>query len=261
MTRGSATAQHGNVSHPVDSGAASGSGPAILGLDNVRLELPLAGVGSRSLAALVDHVLLSVLQMVVFLGGVTAAGMLEVGGAWGIAIVGLGIFLLQWGYFAAFEIALDGRTPGKVAVGLRTVSSRGGRSAAAALLIRNLFRPLDFLVGVPLLIFDRRHRRLGDLVAGTLVVYHPAPGSGEYRLRRHPASWGAREVAVVEGFLRRAPYLEPERARRLADRLLRWLAREEPELWVEVAPTLPASADRVLTLRRVVEAGAVEAGG
>lgn len=247
------------MSHPVDSGAASGSGPAILGLDNVRLELPLAGVGSRSLAALIDHVLLAVLQLVVLLGGITTVGVLEVGGAWGVAIVFLALFLLQWGYFAAFEIALDGRTPGKIAVGLRTVSSRGGRPSASALLIRNLFRPLDLLVGVPLLILDRRARRLGDLVAGTLVVYHPAPGGGE-RLRRHPASWGAREVAVVEGFLRRAPYLEPERARRLADRLLRWLAREEPELWVEVAPTLPPSADRVLTLRRVVEAGAVEAG-
>ncbi len=225
-------------------GAPEAGGPpsdaAIYGLDNVRLELPLAGIGSRTLAATLDHCLLAMLQMVWLFGGTVFFGIVGLGG-WGIGLLIAGFFLLQWGYFAGFEIAIDGQTPGKLAVGLRVVSHRGGRTTAGALLVRNFLRSFDYFVGLPLMAVDRHARRFGDLVAGTLVVHHRRAPDGEVALGRHPASWGAREIAVVESFLRRAPAMEARRAERLADRLLSWIERREPDFWATVEP--PATRD------------------
>lgn len=225
---------------------------ALLGLDNVRLDLPLAGVGSRVLAASLDYTLLALLMilwaLVCAIGLGVMAGSLSSG--WVMAILIIGIFLLQWGYFAGLEIAMGGRTPGKLAVGLRVVTHRGGRVGAVALLIRGLLRVVDNLVAVPLLALDRRCRRLGDMVAGTLVVHERAGQDEEIVVERAPASWGAREVAVVEGLLRRADRLEGERAERLATRLLRWIEREEPDFLTAARPEYRAHPDDALTTLR-----------
>lgn len=227
---------------------------AIYGLDNVRLELPIAGVGSRTLAATLDHCLLAMLQMVWLFGGAALLGIFDLGfGGWGIGLLIAGFFLLQWGYFAGFEIAIDGQTPGKLAVGLRVVSHRGGRTTAAALLVRNFLRSFDYFIGLPLMAVDRHARRLGDLVAGTLVVHDRRTAGDEVELGRHPASWGAREVAVIESFLRRAPAMEPPRAERLASRLLDWIERREPGFWATIEPPT-AEGDRVAALRQALEA-------
>ncbi len=228
--------------------------PAILGIDNVRLELPIAGLGSRTLAASIDHFLLFLLQVVCLAGGVALLPQTGMAGGWVLGILVFGVFLLQWGYFAAFEIVLGGQTPGKLAVGLRVVSSVGGRTTPAAILIRNFIRTFDILVGIPVMAVDRRARRLGDFVAGTLVVHHREDRREEAQIGRHPAGWGAREVAVMESFLRRAEVLDGGRAQYLADRLLRWIEASEPGFWAEVEPTLVDSEDRVLLLRQILEA-------
>lgn len=231
------------------------SGATVFGLDNVRLELPIAGIGSRTLAASIDHLLLLLLQIVWFFGGLVLAGMASVGG-WGIGILVLGIFFLQWGYFALFEIFMDGQTPGKLAVGLRVVAAHGGRATATAFIVRNFLRTFDLFIGLPMMAVDRRARRLGDAVAGTLVV-HDREGPEEVQIERHPSSWGSREVAVVEGFLRRAPQMEEGRAQQLGDQLLTWIRRREPAFWSDsVGDSEPATAgDRVALLRRALGVG------
>jgi len=234
--------------------AAPPSGGTVFGLDNVRLDLPIAGIGSRTLAASIDHLLLFFLQVVWFFGGLALGGLLELGG-WGIGILVLGLFFLQWGYFALFEIFLDGQTPGKLAVGLRTVAAHGGRATAAAFIVRNFLRTFDVFIGLPIMAVDRRSRRLGDSVAGTLVV-HDREGPEEVELGRHPPSWGSREVAVVESFLRRAPWMEPQRAEQLGARLLRWIRRQEPEFWEQaVGGDETAAGDRVALLRKALGVG------
>ncbi len=230
------------------------SDPAILGIDNVRLELPLAGIGSRTLAASIDHFLLFLLQVVCGSAGVVILPQLGMSTGWLFAFLGLAIFALQWGYFAAFEIILGGQTPGKLAVGLRVVSSVGGRTTAAAILIRNFIRTLDIVLGVPIMAIDRRARRFGDIVAGTLVVHHRDDPRERAQLGRHPQGWGAREVTVVESFLRRAELMERESAQRLADQLLRWIETSEPGFWTEIAPDVIDSDDRVLVLRQAMGA-------
>lgn len=227
--------------------------PDLLGLDNVRLDLPLAGVPSRILAAFVDHFLLFIVQIAVSFGGVALAALLEIDGGWAVGLVILLFFLIQWGYFACFEIALAGRTPGKMLVGLRTVSALGGRPSASAFLIRNFLRNFDLIIGVPLMFFDRRYRRLGDLVAGTLVVHHREEKAEEEEAAafRHPEDWSAREVAVMESFLRRAEHLESDRAEDMARRLLEWALRRSPELAGEGEDPGPAGVEPSVALSRL----------
>jgi uncharacterized RDD family membrane protein YckC len=231
------------------------SDPAILGIDNVRLELPIAGLGSRTLAASIDHFLLFLLQVVWLATGVVLLPRVGLDTGWVIGILTLGVFALQWGYFATFEIVIDGQTPGKLAVGLRVVSKVGGRTSPAAILIRNFIRTFDILVGIPVMAVDRRARRLGDFIAGTLVVHHRDDRHERAQLGRHPSGWGAREVAVVESFLRRAELMDGAGAQSLADRLLRWIETSEPAFWAGVEPGLIESEDRVLVLRQALEAG------
>ncbi len=228
--------------------------PAILGIDNVRLELPIAGLGSRTLAASIDHFLLLLLQTLWLATGVVLLTQVGLSTGWLVGILVLGIFVLQWGYFAAFEIVLGGQTPGKLAVGLRVVSSVGGRTTPAAILIRNFIRTFDIVVGIPIMAVDRRARRLGDFIAGTLVVHHRDDRRERAQLGRHPPGWRAREVVVVESFLRRAELMDRDRAQSLADRLLRWIEASEPAFWAEVEPGLSDSDDGVLILRQALEA-------
>jgi uncharacterized RDD family membrane protein YckC len=226
------------------------TGAEILGLDNVPLELPIAGVGSRTLAGLVDYLLLLALLGVWWTAGLATMGLFALAQGWFWAILVLGSFLIQWGYFAVLEIVMQGQTPGKNVVGLRVVADRGGRASAGALLVRNLIRALDLVFGLPAMAVDRRSRRLGDM----------APGAGdEVALRRLPAGWGAREVVVAESFLRRADRMEPRRAQELAGKLLGWIAREESELVAaagepEVLAGLSPGEDRVALLRRLLRA-------
>lgn len=227
------------------------SGGAILGLDNVQLDLPLAGLGSRSLAALIDHIFLFVLQIVWVVGGMSLTARLGASAAWWFAILLFGIFLVQWGYFSIFEIAMQGRTPGKLVMKLQTVSAHGGRASVAALLIRNLIRTLDLLVGIPMMAIDHQRRRLGDLVAATLVV-HLDPGAEEIELGNYPESWGGREIAVVENFLRRADGLETSKAEAMAQQLWEWMVRREPEFVATLDASIPHLDDPVLRLQRAL---------
>ena len=200
---------------------------SILGLDNIRLDLPVAGVGSRSLAALLDYIVLSLLASLWILIGMIAVAAVS---PWLAPLILVGLFLLDWGYFALFEIATGGRTLGKMALGLRVVTAEGGSAGAGPLLTRNLVRLLDYFLGLPLMTIDPLARRLGDRLAGTLVV-HDRPLEMAPVLGRVPPGWGPRELAVVEAFLARARSLDGTvGAWAMADRILDRLRREAPEL-------------------------------
>ena len=89
------------------------------------------------------------------------------------------LFVLEWGYGVAFELMLNGRTPGKLVLGLQTVMDDGTPVTPRASILRNLLRvadflPVGFLVGLLSALVDPYGRRLGDLAAGTLVVYRRA---------------------------------------------------------------------------------------
>jgi hypothetical protein len=134
---------------------------------------------------------------------------------------------------------MGGRSFGKWALGLRVTTSSGGRPGPAALLVRNCVRSVDLLVGVPLMLLDPLARRLGDRLAGTLVLHSQAAGNQPVIAARAPLGWQSGQLAVLEGFLQRADELEPARAERLAGRLLAAIERDDPELFAEAEPRLP----------------------
>jgi uncharacterized membrane protein SpoIIM required for sporulation/uncharacterized RDD family membrane protein YckC len=157
--------------------------------EHVVLQLELAGLGSRVAAALLDLVvqvgILLLLVVAVALAGASgfAAALGDVAGGWISALLVVVWFAILWGYFALFEALWGGRTPGKHRLGIRVVMDTGHPVTFGAAAIRNLLRIADaqpfnmYLVGLPFLFFQRHHRRLGDLVAGTIVVYdRPAEG-------------------------------------------------------------------------------------
>jgi uncharacterized RDD family membrane protein YckC len=199
----------------------------VLSLDNVPVELPLARVGSRVLAAFADYVVLAVVLVLWSVGIVFLSDGLELRAGWGIAIWLLGLFALEYGYFAVQEIAADGRTLGKRIFGLRVVARDGAAAGNGALLVRNLVRSIDLVFGVVLMALDPLSRRLGDRLAGTVVV-HERPASSELLLARLPSGWGAAETQLVESYLRRAPELEPEARLQIGRRLEGWIDERAP---------------------------------
>jgi uncharacterized RDD family membrane protein YckC len=216
---------------------------SILGLDNIRLDLPVAGLGSRALAASLDYLVMAGIAIVWVVLCVSVLSWLAPG--WMPVFLLGGLFLLDWGYFAASEIAMGGRTFGKRALHLRVVTAEGGTPGPGALLIRNLVRSIDLLVGVVLMAVDPLSRRLGDRLAGTLVVHDLRPEAFPV-LGRVPPGWGPRELAAVEALLARAGTVEdPLLVRQLADRVLDRIRRDAPELLAGVdAGAYPVAAIR-----------------
>ncbi|MGA3160393.1 MAG: RDD family protein [Terracidiphilus sp.] len=146
----------------------------------VDIEMPLAGIGSRFIALLVDTLiwiagfLVVLVLLAIFLPGIAAFS--KISAEWAIAIIIFIIFLLNWGYFTLFEAYWNGRTPGKRVARIRVIQHSGRAIGLFESMARNLVRYIDmqpfalYAVGVISIFASRRHQRLGDLAAGTLVV-------------------------------------------------------------------------------------------
>ena len=203
------------------------SAATVLGLDNIPLELPVAGAGSRALSAALDYLIVGILT-ILWGAACLALGIAARFGWWAAGLFIVGFFVIEYGYFAGVEIAREGQTFGKWALGLRVVTRDGARPGTAALLLRNAVRSVDLIVGVPLMATDALARRLGDRLAGTLVIHTHAP-ERETVARRTPRGWDAHDAALLESFLRRARDMEAWRAQRLAEQLLDTIEADDPD--------------------------------
>jgi uncharacterized RDD family membrane protein YckC len=145
----------------------------------VDIEMPLAGIGSRFIALLVDYLIwLAALgflgiPFVLILAAIGAFSKLAE--QWSIALVVFSLFLFHWGYFTLFEAFWNGRTPGKRVARIRVIQRSGQAIGLFESMARNLIRyvdqiPLFYVVGVVAIFVSRQHQRLGDMAAGTLVV-------------------------------------------------------------------------------------------
>jgi uncharacterized RDD family membrane protein YckC len=142
--------------------------------EGVSLELPLAGVGSRFVALLVD----TLLQSLAFVAVIIALVVADADGFAAFAVTGVTFFALLFIYPVAFELASGGRTPGKRWSSLRVVCDDGTPITFRASALRNLLRLVDalpgmYLVGAVAIFVSRNNQRLGDLAAGTIVVREP----------------------------------------------------------------------------------------
>ena len=146
----------------------------------IALELPLAGIGSRFMALVVDTLLqgllYALLGVLAWFGLRWLAGPMHLLGAFAPAVLLFAAFCVYWGYFAAFETAWKGQTPGKRLAGIRVIKDSGRPIGAIDAVGRNLLRAIDglpgfYAVGLVSMIVSRQSRRLGDYVAGTVVVH------------------------------------------------------------------------------------------
>ncbi len=206
----------------------------------VTISFAVAGIGSRGAAALIDGLLVLVLLLVlsaVGIGSILALGR-GGGGAVALAILLLLQFGVFWGYFVLFEWLNDGQTPGKRWLGLRVVQDGGFSVTFANAAVRNLLRLVDaqpgllYGVGIVATLVSKRGKRLGDLVAGTIVVRERTavvPSGALARAAQASSSTPGvpllddESFALVERMVARRESLDEERAleleRRVAERV------------------------------------------
>ena len=194
--------------------------------EGIELHLRPAGVVSRSLAYTIDFGIRLVIFSVVSFVVVPA-------GEFGFGILLIVYFLLEWIYPVLFEVLANGATPGKKMMGLWVVNDDGTPISWSSSMLRNIFRAADFLpfmysAGLITMACSSQFRRLGDIVAGTLVVYHAREES-----RSVPDSQGSRPVPMplskeeqlaVVAFRERESVLSTGRRQELADILVPVLA-------------------------------------
>lgn len=137
--------------------------------EGVDLQAEAVGVVVRGLAYTLDFLLRAVIVLGVFLSLMWAGK-----GGQGISLVVF--FLLEWFYPVVFEVFRNGQTIGKKAMGIRVVNQDLTPIRFGASLTRNLLRAADFLpfcylIGIISSVVTGKCQRLGDLAAGTMVIY------------------------------------------------------------------------------------------
>jgi len=154
----------------------------------VDLSLPIAGPGARSYAFIIDWHIRAVLFIAWFVvaaliynGRWSLSTPADPSGTWFgfVLLPGAAIYFL---YHVVLEILMRGQTPGKRMAGVRLVTRDGAAPAVPAYLIRNVFRlidsfPLFYGVGLITTLVTRNHVRIGDMAAGTLLIYDRADES------------------------------------------------------------------------------------
>jgi len=156
--------------------------------ESVELELTLAGIGSRALALTIDYCLLLLAEALLWtLLGLFSQQLLDYlerlqvnySGLplWVLSIALLASLALYAGYFVIFETLWQGQSPGKRLAQIRVIRDNGQPVRLAQATLRALLRPLDdfLFAGMFLICLSRQEKRLGDWVAGTLVVRENRP--------------------------------------------------------------------------------------
>jgi uncharacterized RDD family membrane protein YckC len=211
--------------------------------EQIALEFSLASIGSRFLALAIDTLIQVALAMLLFgvvvFGAWLASTTIEGVGTWLLAVLILGLFLIYYGYFAVYEVAWNGQTPGKRVIGLRVIHASGRPVSVFEAILRNIVRVVDqfpgiYAIGIVAVFLSERSQRLGDLAAGTVVVHERAVVKGLDEIMRdaEPSRVDARhgaskltqeEISVIELFLRRRHeldgYARVRTAKNIADRV------------------------------------------
>lgn len=214
----------------------------VRGLTGVDMALPIAGPGTRSYAFLTDWLIRLLIALTLILLAVmyrllpASLALARVIETPALVLAVLVYFL----YHPVLEVLMRGRTPGKRKAGARIVTVEGATPTIGPLLMRNLFRLLDslpvfYMVGLGCCLFTPRHVRLGDMVAGTVLVLEETDAT--------------RGLARLGQAMRRSA-LPLEALRLVRDLLDRWGELDEEQrcalaraLLAKVDPEFPARGD------------------
>ena len=230
--------------------------------EQIEVSYELAGLGSRFLAAFLDALLFVAIMSLLVFGAwalrsyLTGDPFISVTIGWVIAGAWV---LLGIAYHVYYEVALEGKTPGKRLTGLRVIAIDGASVSGEQSAVRNILRIADWLpllygAGAVSLLATSRNQRLGDLAAGTMVVKErleetidelpppepepvtatPLPPEISEDLL-HAVRAGVRTVSreeekTIRRFLERRYDLAPDARRRLATRLADALRQRFPGL-------------------------------
>ncbi len=150
--------------------------------ESVELEFTLAGIGNRSFALIIDYTIIGLTVLLTWVVSYYFAYQIDPGfifgsnpdllAQWIIAIQSLVAFAIYVGYFVILETLWQGQTPGKKWIKIRVIRDNGKPERLPQAILRALLRPVDdiLFIGVFFIVFSQREKRIGDLVAGTLVV-------------------------------------------------------------------------------------------
>ncbi|MDL0441057.1 RDD family protein [Stutzerimonas frequens] len=186
--------------------------------EGVDLLLRPAGLVPRALAFAVDLAIRGAILLALFI----SLGLL---GKFGMGLGALLLFLVQWWYMVLFEVLNQGRTPGKHWLGLRVVHDDGTPVGWASSLTRNLLRfvdllPFGYFLGALSCLGHPAFKRLGDIAAGTLVVYQEKPAERPALAPTEPVAppvgLSLDEQRALISFAERQASLSPDRRRELA---------------------------------------------
>ncbi len=186
--------------------------------EGIDLILRPAGLVPRALAFAIDLAIRGLVLLLMFI----VLGLL---GQFGMGLATLLLFLVTWWYMVLFEVLNQGRSPGKQWLGLRVIHDDGTPIGWAASLTRNLLRfvdllPFGYTLGILSCLNHPAFKRLGDIAAGTLVVYRDAPvarpNPPEVAALRAPFALRLDEQRALLGFAERAETLSGARRDELA---------------------------------------------
>jgi uncharacterized RDD family membrane protein YckC len=233
--------------------------------EQTALEFPLAGLGSRFLALAIDTLIQAGTMLVLLITAISFFPVLRLLGSmsqWlGASMIVAG-FLVYSAYFAFFEAIWNGQTPGKRMIQLRVMKDDGRPIGTYDAIARNLVRIVDqlpgiYAVGIVAILFSRQSKRLGDYVAGTVVVHEKTlRESRPFAETGTPAAGPALDVSqitaeefrLVEAFLQRRESLETSVRRVMAIQIVSRLAPKlgvEPEPWPHSEKLIEAAYEQV----------------
>jgi len=198
----------------------------------VPLDLAIAGPGGRSFAFVIDFHIRVLASAAWIFGFSQLANPYSEDAAepsqWFIWAWWLPPAVFYLFYHPVLELLMAGRTPGKRWAGVRIVTIEGMVPGAGSIIVRNLFRfvdglPLMYVVGLVCTIVTRRNQRIGDLAAGTLLIYDDGamPGSLEdLPTAGRSSGISTGEAELVQDLIDRWSTLDPEDRLELARQLL-----------------------------------------
>ena len=217
--------------------------------ENIEIEYSLAGIGSRGLAMMVDTLIQAAAVIILLLIALIAGSFLADLGElfdsriiesipiWVMGALVAIIYLIRVGYFTFFETIWSGQTPGKRFLKIRVVKEGGYPIGFIESMIRNLLRIVDILpglygVGLVSIFVSPKEKRVGDYVAGTVVVKGkiermPSPEESKLPpLEKQSIDFGRsitkvseQEYTVIKNFLQRRFGLDPASRFRLAGKI------------------------------------------
>lgn len=225
--------------------------------ERVALSLPVAGIGSRAGAYLLDAALFALFWIAAYFVLSFFADVWDVVRALpGLTqtLLLIGVFAMQWVYWIAGEVFFDGRSVGKRVAGIRVVRLDGSPVTFLESAVRNLLRAVDFLpalyaAGVVTMLVSPQHRRLGDLAAGTVLVRDEQVDLSRYDAPPPARALSAEDQELLASFLDRAPTLDPDARLRLARTLIDRFGGDADPAAREAAAANWAAAEAFLRAR------------